>query len=174
MRRPDPAARWRGASAALFTATLAIGAHSLADGGAPTGAGVALVIVLAATVGALSATVKHAADGAGGLFVLLGGGQVLGHVVLAAVGHSHGAGAMPTPAMACAHAAAVLVGAVLIGAGSRLCRALSAVVRVLAATSPASAVTAIATLMPSDQPLQWMLQMSASVSHRGPPVGSLR
>ncbi len=170
----DAAARWRGASAALLTAALAVGAHAAADGAAPPGAGVALMIVLAATVGAFTASTPRARSGPG-LFAVLSAGQLVGHVVLAVAGpHTHDAHRPPSPAMVAAHAAAVVVGAVLIAAGSRLCRALSTVTRVPAVPpSPPRRPAGVAGKT-SDQPLQWMLLLAASVSHRGPPVVVLR
>jgi hypothetical protein len=172
MRRPDPAARWRGASAALLTVALSVGAHALADG-PPSGAGVALAALLAVTLGAFSASTQRA-RGATGLIALLAFGQLLGHLVLAAAGHSHGAAeGEPTPLMIGAHAAAVAAGAVLIAAGDRLCRALSSAVRALTAPSSWPPEDVVVETTTSDQPLQSMLLLAASVSHRGPPVGAL-
>jgi hypothetical protein len=171
MRRPDPSARWRAASAALLTVALAVGAHALADG-PPSGAGVVLAALLAGTLGALSASTQRA-RGAPGLIALLAVGQILGHLVLAA-SHSHGAVAgEPTPLMVGAHAAAVAVGALLIAAGDRLCRALSTAVRALTAPSSWPPEAVVVETTTSDQPLQSMLLLAASVSHRGPPVGVL-
>jgi hypothetical protein len=172
MRRPDPAARWRGTSAALLTVALSVGAHGFAAG-PPSGAGIALAVVLAGALGAGAASTKRTL-GVAGLIALLAAGQVMGHLVLAATGHPHGgAGTLPTPLMAGAHAAAVAAGAVLIAAGERLCRALSTAVRALRAPSswPPEPVLIATT---SDQPLQSLLPLVASVSHRGPPVGALR
>jgi hypothetical protein len=172
VRRPDPSARWRGASAALLTVALSVGAHALADG-PPSGAGVALAALLAGTLGALSASTQRA-RGAPGLIALLAAGQILGHLVLAAAGHPHGAGAgEPTPLMVGAHAAAVAAGAVLIAAGDRLCQALSTAVRSLTAPSSWPPEPVVIETTTSDQPLQSMLLLVASVSHRGPPVGVL-
>jgi hypothetical protein len=172
MRRPDPAARWRGASAALLTVALSVGAHAFA-GGPPSGAGIALAVVLAGALGAVAARTRRA-RGAPGLIALLAAGQILGHLVLAAAGHPHGpAAGGPTPLMIGIHAAAVAVGAVLIAAGDRLRRALSTAVRAITTRSswPPEPVRIETS---SDQPLQSMLVLVASVSRRGPPVGALR
>jgi hypothetical protein len=101
---------------------------------------------------------------------VLTAGQVLNHLVLAATGHAHAAAGPPVPVMVVAHAAAVLVGAALIAGGSRLCAALSRTVRALTTTSPQQPHYA-GVHTTSDQPLQSMLVLAASVSHRGPPVG---
>jgi hypothetical protein len=156
---------------ALLTVALSIGAHALA-GGAPSGAGVALAVVLAGTVGALASSTPRA-RGIPGLIALLAAGQLLCHLVLAAAGHAHTGGGAPTPVMVGAHAAAVVVGAVLIAAGDRLCRALSTVVRALTVRGLRQPHVAVVAAKTADQPLQWMLYLRASISHRGPPVGSL-
>jgi hypothetical protein len=148
-----------------------VAAHGLADGAAPPSAGVVLLVVLAATLGGLAAGRAH---GFAGLLGLLTGGQIVGHIVLAAAGHSEGLAGPPTSTMVAAHAAAVFVGAMLIAAGDPLCRALSSVMRtpLVLRSRPhqARAVNAES----SDQPLQWVLLLVASLSHRGPPVGVLR
>ena len=171
MPRLDTAARWRGASTALLTAALAVGAHALA-GGVPSGAGVALAVVLAAAVGALAASTRHAL-GICGLVAVLAAGQVLGHAVMAAAGHAHSAHVAPTSLMVGAHGAAVVAGAVLIAAGDRLCRALSTMVRALIVRAPRPSHVVDIAAAAANQPMQWMLLLRASVSHRGPPVGAL-
>jgi hypothetical protein len=162
-------ARLRGAAAGLLTAALAVAAHGAADGAAPSGTAAALLAVLAATVAGLATTVSRAAD----LRVLIGllaAAQAVGHVMMTAAGHSHGASAAPPMAMLIAHAFAVVSGAVLIAAGDRLCQSVARVVQV--------AVRAVAPPVPAkpfviadaDQPLRSALLLAASVSHRGPPV----
>lgn len=115
----------------MLTAALALAAHGTANGAAPSGGGATLLVVLAATLGGLATSCKRA-DGLAGITALLGVGQVLGHLVMAAAGHTHAA---PGPAMAGAHAAAVLVGAVLIASAERLGRALSQTLRRFTASS---------------------------------------
>jgi hypothetical protein len=75
----SPPARLRGTAAGLLTAALAVAAHSMGSGAPPTGAVVAQLAVLAATVGALTATIARAAD-ARILLGLLAAGQVCSHV----------------------------------------------------------------------------------------------
>ena len=80
----NPGARLRGTAAGLLTAALTVAAHSIGSGAPPTGAVVAQLAVLAATVGALAATIARAAD----VRVLLGvlaAGQLCGHLMLSAV-----------------------------------------------------------------------------------------
>jgi hypothetical protein len=160
-------------AAGLMTAALAVAAHSVGSGAPPTGAVVAQLAVLAATVGALAATIPRAAE-ATVLFGLLAGGQLCGHVLLSAVGHTHAATtAPPATVMMAAHVVAVAVGAVLIAACDRLCRAVSRAVRaaVRIAAEPVD-VTPVAAVGQADHPMHWRLLLAASVSHRGPPVSS--
>jgi hypothetical protein len=70
-----------------------------------------------------------------------------------------------------AHATAVVVGAVLIAAGDRLCRALSTAVRPLTVGSSRPPQPVVIEAKTTDQPLQWMLLLLSSMPHRGPPVG---
>ncbi|MGE0219233.1 hypothetical protein [Mycolicibacterium sp.] len=159
----DARAPLRGTATGLLTAALAVAAHGVAGGGAPSGASVVQLLVIAATVGALASVLT---GGLGVLLGLLGAGQLISHVSLGAVGHAHApAGA----AMLAAHVFAVALGALLICAGDRLCGAVS---RVLTATAAAVTVPVCAprpVLTTADQPLHWMLLLTASMSHRGPP-----
>jgi hypothetical protein len=171
---PSTAAILRGTAAGALTAALAVAAHGFADGATPSGAAVPLLAVLAATVGALAATTARAAE-TGVLLGLLALGQLVGHVMLTAVGHGHTSTAPPVIAMLVAHVLAVAVGAALIAAGDRLCRAVSRAVEVTArpVAAPISAAPALATAG-ADQPLRSALLLAASVSHRGPPVSPAR
>src|SRR5271166_1037238 len=183
---PDPAARWRGAATALMTSALAVGAHGVADGDPPSGAGVALLAVLAVTIGAVAATGGRSAAATGGttvaaksgrapgrtiLLAILASGQIIGHLVLAAAGHHHGAAwGAPAAPMIAAHAVAVVAGALLIAGADRLFRALSTAVRGVAGLHHPLAAAATSPVVAGDQPHQAMLLLAASVSHRGPPA----
>ncbi|MFG1934523.1 hypothetical protein ACGFK1_28365 [Mycobacterium sp. NPDC048908] len=175
MSTGDPAARLRGSTAGLLTAALAVAAHSVGAGAVPTGAAVGLLAVLAGTVGALGATIARAAD-VRVLLGLLAAGQLCGHIVLGAVGHSHAAAAAPPAAvMLAAHAAAIVGGALLIAASDRLCRAVSRVVRAAVRTVVGSITVApVVVVDDADQPLRSALLLAASMSHRGPPVSHCR
>jgi hypothetical protein len=172
---PNPAARLRGTAAGLLTAALAVAAHGVGSGAPPTGAAIAQLAVLAATVGALTGTIRHATD-TRVLLGLLAAGQLLGHVLLTAVGHSHAlTTAPPGAAMLTAHVVAIVAGAVLIATVDRLCRAVSRAVRatVRIVCPPVAAAPVFATAA-ADQPLRSALLLAASVSHRGPPVSLAR
>jgi hypothetical protein len=154
-----------------LTAALAVAAHGTAGGGLPSGATAAMLALLSITLGALVATTRDAVDFRV-LVAILAIGQVLGHVLLGAGGHAHSpiVGAPPL-VMLGAHLAAVAVGAALIAAGGRLAAALSRVLvvatRLVRHPVAATSVTAVAS---ADQPLQSARLLSASLSHRGPPV----
>jgi hypothetical protein len=167
------AARLRGTAAGLLTAALAVAAHGVADGAAPSGSAVVLLAVLAATVGGMATTISRSAD-VRVLLALLASGQIVGHLMLSAAGHHHGETTSPAPAMLVAHALAVVAGAVLIAAGDRLCRAVSRVVEVATRTVlppiPSRSVLAAG----ADQPLRSSLLLAASMSHRGPPASRAR
>jgi hypothetical protein len=166
--------RLRGIAAGLLTAALGLAAHGAASGLMPSGAGAALLCVLAATVGALAATADRASD-ARVLLALLTSGQLIAHVTLAITGHHHGSLGAPSAAMLGAHLIALIVGAVLIAAGDRLCRAICAAVRDVARRQPCPILSAAAVpTVAADQPLRSALLLAASVSHRGPPVSPSR
>jgi hypothetical protein len=168
--QPCPVARLRGTAAGLLTAALTVAAHGVASGAPPSGAAAAQLAVLATAIGALAATVARAAD-ARVLLGLLAAGQLVGHTMLTAVGHTH----TPAMAMVIAHVVAVVAGAALIAAGDRLCGVLSRAVRVaVRAVAPPPEDSAVVAVRHADQPLRFTLLLAASVSHRGPPVSHAR
>ncbi|WP_206428485.1 hypothetical protein [Mycolicibacterium stellerae] len=167
------AARLRGIASGLLTAALAVAAHGAGDGAAPSGTAVVLLAVLAATMGGLAATISRTAD-VRVLLGLLASGQLIGHLLLATAGHSHGEPESITPAMLAGHALAVIVGALLIAAGDRLCRAVSRVATVAARAVVTPIPSRQAVVVGADQPLRSALLLAASVSHRGPPVRQVR
>ena len=110
------------------------------------------------------------------LLAVLAVGQLLGHALLGVGGHSHpSAEEVPPLLMFAAHLAAVVVGAALIAAGGRLAAAVS---RVLVAAARRDRhpvdVRSSTAFVSADQPLQSLRFLSASLSHRGPPVGFAR
>jgi hypothetical protein len=166
----------RGATAAVFTAALAVAAHGVADGMAPAGGTVALLTVLSAALGAgvaKCASTSHTRV----LVSVLATGQLAAHLALSTSGHGRGGWSWPTPSalMLAAHLVAVLTGAMLVSACERLYTALSSVARryprATAGASPRSAPTVA---VRSDPPRQRALLIAASISHRGPPAGALR
>lgn len=164
------AARLRGIAVGLLTAAAA---HGVADGAAPSGTGVMLLAVLAATVGGLAATSSKTAD-VRALLGLLAGGQLLGHLMLGAAGHSHGEQTSPAPAMLIAHLLAVVTGAILIAVTDRLCGVVSRVLEVATPAVVQPIPTRPVAFADADQALRSALLLAASVSHRGPPVSRAR
>jgi hypothetical protein len=166
------AARLRGLGTASVTATLAVSAHAAAGGGLPSGAAVAELIVLATAIGAVAFTTPARKSA---LLALLSTGQLLGHLLLDAAGHSHSMAmapmGTPTTAMLAAHVTAVAIGALLITVGEHLCAAVSTVVR-RAVSMPRQLPTVATALVEhvADQPMRSALLLAASMSHRGPPV----
>jgi hypothetical protein len=153
-----------------LTAALAVAAHGTAGGGLPSGSTAALLVLLSITLGALVATIRDAVD-VRVLVAVLAVGQLLGHVLLGAGGHAHSPTAGAPLLMLGAHLVAVAVGAALIAAGGRLAAALSRVLVVAARLVRHPVATTFATVVTSaDQPLQSVRLLSASLSHRGPPV----
>jgi hypothetical protein len=167
-----PVDRVRGVATGLLTAALAMAAHGAGGGALPNGAAAVLLAVLAATAGALAATVSRAGTPRY-LVGLLAVGQLLGHLLLSAAGHHHHA-AQPAAAMVAAHVIAIGVGALLIAAGERLWRALSRAVRAVVRVVCTVAAQPAAAARRADQPLRSALLLAASVSHRGPPVSLAR
>ena len=160
----------------LLTAALAIAAHAMAEGAAPPGAAAVLLSVLAVTAGAVAANIDRTAD-ARVLFALLALGQLVAHVMLTVAGHTHCAasGGSPAAAMLAAHAVALVVGAALIAAGDRLCRAVTSALRAFACELPGMLATAAAAAVTAgDQPLRSTLLLAVSVPRRGPPVSLAR
>lgn len=171
----SPAIHLRGLAAGSLTVALATTAHAAAGGGTPSGASAAQLVVLAVVIGGLSATIR-VADRFRVQLVLMAVGQLLGHLLLGTVGHHHATVAGPSAAtMLAAHLFAVTCGAALIATAGYLCAALSRVVRAAVAPTPAPVFTAPpSALVAADQPLRSALLLAASMSHRGPPVGTVR
>jgi hypothetical protein len=69
---------------------------------------------------------------------------------------------------------AVVVGALLIAAGDRLCAAVSRVVEVATRDVVAPIPSRSVLTWAADQPLRSALLLAASVSHRGPPATRAR
>jgi len=170
MHAGSVAPRGRGAAAGSLTAVLAAVAHAWAGGAAPSGAGTALLAALALALGGVAATATFAAT-MPGMLLILAVGQIGGHLLLGAAGHSHGAPHATGPAMLTTHAIAVLACAVLIAAAGRFGEALSRAVRSVSAPPAPAAPTGTDTVVFSaDQPLQAASALAVSLSHRGPPA----
>lgn len=133
-----------------------------------------LLALLSVTLGSVVAVLPRA-DDARVLVTVLAVGQLLGHALLGAAGHTHAAAAPGSAVMVAAHVVAVAVGAALIAFGGRLCAAVSRTLAV-AAPRPRPPLLPLGPIVvrSADQPLQSSLLLSSSLSHRGPPVGAFR
>jgi len=147
-----------------------VAAHGFAGGGLPSGPTAAMLALLSTILGTLVTTIGVAVEFRV-LVAVLSLGQLLGHVLLSAGGHAHTAGGAPPLPMLGAHVVAVALGAALISVGGRLAAALSrvvvAAVRLVGRVVDAPTTTSVDG---ADQPLQSVRLLSASLSHRGPPV----
>lgn len=169
----SPATVFRGAAVGTLTATLAAAAHAGAGGGLPSGAAAVQLALLAVVVGGFVVVVR------GGhrfsvLTAAMSAGQLLGHALLSASGHHHGAAASGADAaMLTAHVGALVAVAALVTVGELSCRAISRTVRAVA-LPPAIRVPAgrTAVFRRCDHPLRSALQLAASLTHRGPPVSA--
>lgn len=142
----------------------------MAGGALPSGGAAALLIVVSLTTG-LAAMTGRAARGAV-LVAVLGTGQLAGHLAMAAVGHVHGdTTALSGPVMLLTHALAVALGAWLMSLSEwlfrSLCRVMERCVAVLRMPPRPAAAPGV---RPEHQPLQHVLLLAASISHRGPPA----
>lgn len=169
---PAPEARLRGTAVGVLTATLAAVGHAAAGGGAPSGAAVVQLALLAVAVGALAATVREA-DRFIVLVAVMTTGQVFAHALLVATSHHHGG--TSTTVMAAAHGAAVVAVAALVTVGDHLCRAMSRAVRRVTPPLRGPRVAASDVVFRQcDHPLRSTLALASSLSHRGPPVTAAR
>lgn len=167
----------RATAAGVFTGALAVAAHGLANGGTPTGGSMALLMVLSAALSGVTGSWARTSSLAN-LLIVLGGGQILGHLALSAGGHLHDgatSAVLPSPMMLAAHVTAIAIGAVLIQGCEHLWAALSSVLQVRAyldCTSPDAAPTA--RRVRADQPPRRLQLIAVSISRRGPPVSAAR
>ncbi len=158
----------RSAAAGLLTAALSLAAHATGGGHLAVGPALVGLLLVGVTVGVTAAAMPRTPNAAA-LALLLTVGQVIGHALFA-VGHPHAGAASHGPMLA-AHAAAVLVGALLISVGEQLCRMLVRVARCTAAPAIAAEFATPPSLFTSgDHPLFAELLLATSMSHRGPPA----
>ncbi|QEM44179.1 hypothetical protein [Mycolicibacterium grossiae] len=171
--RPSAPALLRGMAVAASTATLAATAHAAAGGGVPSGAAAVQLSLLGGALGAVVAVLR------GGhrfptLVAVLAAGQGLGHLLLSAAGHHHGAAATALPMLA-GHAAAVVATAALVVVGEALCRAVTGAARaVVRRPAPPEHRVPDPVVRRCDHPLLATRLLVKSWSYRGPPVAPAR
>lgn len=154
-------ARMRGGFAGATSGAVSIAAHGLGGGGTPSQSTVALLIATTLALGVSAAGTRLPVG------VILGTGQVLGHVVLTFDdGHTH----VPGPAMILAHGVATVVAALLVVAAERGCRrALTALCRI-ASTPPPRLVVPTVVPIPPRIPVLRSIFRAAGIAPRAPPV----
>jgi len=166
----------RGLAAGAFTASLAVAAHGVGGGAAPTSGVLALLAVLAAGITALIGSW----EGAGArrvMFAVLAVGQLIGHLMLSIDGHhmTSTTAIPPAAVMLTAHLVAILVGVALVAAAEHCYRTLSAVIRaVVIGTAPLAVGPQCIGVPRRAHRLHRELLIAASISHRGPPVSAVR
>lgn len=117
---------FRGAAVGALTGALAVAAHATADGRTPDSTSLTLVALVSVGLGLTASTVGTRRDGRIPIAGWLSAGQVIAHLVLVlATGHAHPVGAP----MLAAHAAAVVVGAVLVASSERVAAVVGSVLR---------------------------------------------
>lgn len=158
----------RGTAVGILTPALAAVGHAAAGGGAPSGASIVHLALLAVAVGAFAATVRGA-DRFVVLVAVMTAGQLFAHALLSAASHHHGGSS--SAVMVTAHAVALIVAAALVTVGDHLCRAMSRAVRRVTPPSRGPLVAACDVVFRQcDHPLRSTLALASSLSHRGPPV----
>ncbi|MEV6770934.1 hypothetical protein AB0N05_20165 [Nocardia sp. NPDC051030] len=124
--------RLRGCLAGVTLAVLAVGAHGAAGGGIPGSSGLTLLLVVAAAIGAVAATLRSPVT----LPALMAVGQPACHIALSGLaqhGHSAARDFVADGVMATAHTVATLVFAFLILVAERLYELVSQTIRALVA-----------------------------------------
>lgn len=138
---PDAAAQLRGTVVGALSGALSIAAHGLGGGSAfPGDEAIVLLVAASAVVGAAVASLRSRRGPLVLLALMLAAGQGIGHFTLT-LASEHAHGLQLTPQMLGAHAAATIVGAVLIRAAERsLLSLLGSVLRVVVAVLSAPPV----------------------------------
>ncbi|MFE3174549.1 hypothetical protein ACFXPA_44270 [Amycolatopsis sp. NPDC059090] len=121
----------RGGLLALSSASLAVTAHAAADGGLPDPA---LTLLLTGLLGWTATALAGRARGPLATIAVLGGGQLVMHLVLTTLGGHDPSGAAAAPdgwAMTAAHAVATLLTALVLARADAMLLAVLRVVRVI-------------------------------------------
>ncbi|EME51087.1 hypothetical protein G352_26652 [Rhodococcus ruber BKS 20-38] len=158
-----PGSTLRGTAAGALTAALAVAAHGSAGGGVPGDAEVTLLVAVAAGIGLVAAHLRAVPT-----IVLLAGGQVATHLVLAAATTGHLHTSVP---MLAAHTVAAVACAALLDAAQRLCGLLTRALRAARTVAPGPVETARAEL-PTTVRRFSSARTELCISRRGPPVAA--
>ncbi|MCH9700293.1 MAG: hypothetical protein K0U76_02735, partial [Actinomycetia bacterium] len=119
MGTPRSRARWlRGGLVGTISAVMAIGAHTAAGGGLPSGGALVISLLACATVGMMVGSLRLTGRGTRRLATAtaLCASQLLVHAILVTAGHQHGNAQDVGASMAAAHLAAAAILAIAITA----------------------------------------------------------
>ncbi|EME22989.1 hypothetical protein [Rhodococcus triatomae] len=160
----------RGGALAGATVSLSVAAHGAAGGGVPTSSTLIVLTGLAAILASCASVVPALRRGTVAAVGVLSVGQVLGHLALSLETHHT---VTVTAGMAAAHAAAVTVCAMLVGAADGVGTAVCAALRAVTAGRPAHPEPfAPVRLRPAGRPSRPLAEIlcRTGLSLRGPPV----
>ncbi|MGF7124001.1 hypothetical protein [Rhodococcus sp. AG1013] len=172
--RTDAVARTRGMFVGSASGAVSIAAHGLGGGVAvPSEQAVVLLLAGSAVVGAITASARTVGHPLLFLGAVLAAGQGIGHLTLT-LASDHGHGLHLTPQMLAAHAAATVVGAMLIRAAERaLLGVITSVLRIVVAVLSAPPVPDVRRWTPTvvrrlDPTIGWITRSAGGT--RGPPA----
>ncbi|MFD1810753.1 hypothetical protein [Rhodococcus gannanensis] len=160
----------RGGAIAGVTVSLSVAAHGAAGGGVPAGSTLIVLAGLAAVLASCAGAVPVLRRGTVAAVAVLSAGQVLGHLALSLESHHT---VTVTAGMAAAHAVALAVCAVLLGAADGVGAAVCAALRAVTAGRPVlPEPTGPAERRPTGRPSRPLAEIlcRAGLSLRGPPV----
>ncbi|NDZ96633.1 hypothetical protein G3I13_03300 [Streptomyces sp. SID6673] len=164
----------RGCVIGASSGVTSIVAHAAAGGGLPDSTGLTLLVAVCAGLGWAASAVSPQRAGVPGLVGMLVGGQLVGHLALAALSHHHAT--LMTPSMATFHMVATVVAVALaIGLEIAVTAALSVVIRtVLTLISiPVDVATSWSVLPVIDDRLRPGRRHVRPVGTRGPPLSAM-
>ncbi|WP_430333454.1 hypothetical protein [Rhodococcus sp. ACT016] len=151
--RADAVARLRGMFVGSLSGAISIAAHGLGGGTAvPSEEAIVLLLAASAVVGAVVSSLRGGRNPLLSLAAVLAAGQGIGHLTLT-LASEHGHGLHLTPQMLAAHAAATVVGAVLVRAAERsVLTVIGSVIRIVVAVLTAPPVPDVRRWTPTAVP----------------------
>jgi len=164
----------RGGFVGALSAAVAVAAHAMGGGAAPTESAAVLLVLACGAVGALASTARVRTAELPFLVGALTAGQAVGHAALTAGAPAHH-GMQLSPAMLTAHAVAVVVCALAVRGGRRGCAlAAASLHRILPAPFvPLPVAMPIGRRVTAYRPrFARRILVGARVGRRGPPLAA--
>ncbi|MGC4962287.1 hypothetical protein ACPXCG_01265 [Gordonia sp. DT218] len=149
-------------------------AHAAAGGGLPDSTALTLLVAVCAGLGWTATAASPPRAGWPGLVGMLVGGQLVGHLALAALSHHHAT--LLTPSMATFHIVATVVAVALaIGLETAVIAALSVVIRAVLTliSAPVDVSMSWSVLPATDDRLRPGRRCVRPVGTRGPPIPAM-